>query len=166
MTIEDVSKLVMEKNPRNLKDIKALGIKVRPLGSGAYRYVYKVSRLPLVLKIPIDHPSSRKHSEEEIKVINSIKRLKKYRKLRKYLPTIYFYNPTTRIIGMEYYDTKSNPTKNAIADLLCEFIGELCPELESVSIDLHRSNIAFDSAGQIKIIDLGYFTERGRGWCS
>lgn len=166
MTVEDVSKLVMENNPRNLKDLKKLGIKAKALESGAYRYACKVVGLPLVLKIPLSNPAARRHSEEEIKAVKKINRLKKYRKLRKYMPDIYFYNPRTGIIGMQYYNTKSNPYKNRMASLLTDLIEEIWPGVDEFSVDIHRSNIAFDADGNIKIIDLGCFTERGRGWSS
>ena len=166
MTIMEVNSLLTENNPKTVEEIKKLGIKLRSLGSGAYRYVYKVVGLPIVLKIPLDNPASRRHSEEEIKVIKKINRLKKYRKLRKYMPYIHFYNPTTRMIGMQYYDTTRNPYKNRMASILTDLIEEIWPGVDKSSADVHSANIAFDSDGQIKIIDLGYFNERGQGWDS
>ena len=166
MTIREVCFLLTENNPKTIAEIKKLGILLKKLGSGAYRNTYKVIGLPIVLKIPNDTPAARRHSEEEIKVVKKIKRLRKYRILRKYMPYIHFYNPKTRIIGMQYYDTKSNKYKDGTASILSDLIEEVWSDASRSSADIHRENIALDKEGQIKIIDLGYFTERGRGWSS
>lgn len=166
MTIDEVSKLLMENNPRTANELKALGIQVRTLGSGAYRHAYKVLRLPLVIKIPFNQRMSLKHAEAEIKAIRQIIRLKKYRKLKKYMPNIYFYNPKTRVIGMEYCTTKINPYLSNIELLLNDLLGEIWPDAATSSVDVHRYNIGFNRNGDIKIIDLGYFSEKGRGWSS
>lgn len=167
---EKIKRLVNKLKSRPIKrlaDIRKLGIKAWKIdkGNGAYRVVYKVSGLPVVVKLPARFETDKEHSRQEYKMYKKLK--KNFKQIRKYLPVIYYCNEKTGMVVMRYYkllktppyheyDNKEHPAwqdkeaRYALADHL--------EKLYSGASDVSNSgNVARDTDGQLKVIDLGCF---------
>ena len=152
--------------PEDLKNV--LGLKYRVIGQGAYRTVVKLVGLPLVVKFPLtDEKCDKRHSEYEFRAANKICRYKrKYKILAKYAPQLYYFNKETGVLVGHYYrplkGTKKE--KNLIANLVSDVVDSTWDGRNTNSRgyrygteDMWDANMALNSKGHVKIIDMGYF---------
>jgi hypothetical protein len=155
-----VVKMFHEKEPATIDN---LNLKLTPIGvSGAYRKVYRINGLPLVIKEPKDK-SCRKHARAEYKTIQRILRYKKYARLTRYMPEVYYFNEKTGLMLMHYYRPLPKRYK-CIARLLDVIVELTWPyAMDQNECDVHGGNVALTEDNLPVIIDLGYFSELGKG---
>ena len=164
-----VINLFNEHNPSTITEIRRLGIKAIKIGGGVFRNIYKIEKLPLVIKIPrleADIPHSRAEYDAVQHCLNS--RALKASYIRPYMPQIPYFNEETGILLMEYVQplnqTKTpKAVKNSIVGILEDFIENVWPmSFDPTDNDIHSGNIGVNKYGQFKFIDLGYFLPDGR----
>jgi len=151
--------------PKSLDDIHALGIKTRRIGCGVYRTAHKITGLPVVIKIPAtDHQDCRRHSVAEDRAVRSIKRFKVYAPLKKYMPRIYYCDKSTGIMLVHFYKPIKGSHGHVLASVINDLIHAIWPYATEGTggVDMHSGNIGMDDA-QPKLIDLGYFSDYGKG---
>lgn len=168
--IPTVIKRLVENKPKDILEIRRLGIHTRYIEEGAFRTTYKVRGIPLVLKVPMCDCNPRTeecsrececvtHSRNEYKTYNKIKSDKKYRALRGFMPKIYYYDDATGIIAMRYYKVLKNTVANiAICDLLNQFFRQTL--IIGEDVDIRPANVGADEEDYsdstfYRIIDLG-----------
>jgi 5-methylthioribose kinase len=157
-----------QNNPKNEEGIKKLGLRLRDISdaNGAFRVVYKINGLDLVVKVPY-FDSGILHSKAEIKALSRINRLKKYKIIREYMPDVYYANTKTGIIVMRYYKplkyTKINIAAVSILYSLVESVWLECASSLAGCTDISVNNCGIDAPNSysytIKVIDLGCFLE-------
>lgn len=169
-------RLLKSKNFWNKRQLTLAGIKTVRLNSeGCYRAIYKVKNLPIIIKFPLRGFgfTAYEHSATEWRVYTRLKESKdkRIKKLKRYLPTIYYFNEDTGMTVMReykmlppdpsYWETpKSNPqykakekasiTRSRLSDRLNDLYWG-CGDIEN------DGNVAIDNNGQLKVIDLGCF---------
>lgn len=80
---------------------------LRLVGQGAFRAVYQVANLPIVVKIPLPSKSragircNRDHSRREA---DKYEKLRQFPLLRPSLPRVYFHDPKTSLLIVEYIE--------------------------------------------------------------
>jgi hypothetical protein len=148
--------------PTTPEECKTYGIRLCKYSrSGAYRYVYKVWGLPLVIKFP-QNDDDKIHAIQEWIVYNKLKFCDRYRKLKKYMPTIYYFNMKTGVSAMRYYKVlgESNWRNSNKYDKSRSLLEKRVKKIYKHANDVDNSgNVARDKNGQLKIIDLGCFDE-------
>lgn len=165
--IDHIVNLFKTKNPTSKADIERLGIKLRGLDSGVFRKVFKITGVPLVVKIP-QHSgrSCRRHALAEHRAIRKINREKGYEDLRPFMPTVYYTNQQTGMMLVHYYKPIEPKYRKIISKLIHALIIRIWPyAMKGRSVDIHSGNVAIDPEdGQVKLIDLGYFSDYGKGY--
>lgn len=163
--IKEFVELMEKHNPKTKHDIEVFtGRKLTDISDhdGAYRDVYSVSRLPLVVKIPRNVAYQAEcihHSQQEINTIKRIKRgHKKYSRLQQFMPELFYGNTKTGIIVMRKYKKPSwSYSKHVISYLLREIVELFYIPSSMGDHDVSSANIAFKESGDPVIIDFGYF---------
>jgi hypothetical protein len=127
------------------------------IGTGAFREVVKVEGCPLVVKFPLDCGSYSQdglagiaHSALEMK---KLKRLRRFRWMRKFLPKVYYYDRKHGIIVMRHYElmTKSNFLFDA------KLVYALIKHSTGVNIsDYTWGNAGISNRGFPILLDCGY----------
>jgi hypothetical protein len=144
------------------EECQSYGIRLCKTGkSGVYRHVYKVWGLPLVIKFPCTD-DDKVHAIQEWIVYNKLKYCDKYKKLKKYIPTIYHFNMNTGVSAMRYYRVlgPSNWRQPNHSDEIRDRLQKKVKKIYKHANDVDNSgNVARDKNGQLKIIDLGCFDE-------
>jgi hypothetical protein len=169
MTVDDLVDLFIDNDPMTLEEIQSLGIRMKEIdkGEGAFRDVYKVRGLPLVVKIPKNSLDGIDHAIAELKAIRKINTFKKYAALVPYLPTVYYCSWRSGIVVMDY----CKPLKwSVLANNTCRVLDSLVSSLWSGSrsgvecTDICTGNVGIyvdpdTDQTQLKLIDLGCFLE-------
>jgi hypothetical protein len=152
LDVDQVIALFKEHKPANLDEILDIGLSLHPIGSGVFRNTYQINKLPLIVKIPmsISWDENVEHSLIEIAKINKIKKDKKYKLLRRYLPEVYYANKQGIILMPKYRMLKYNEGR-----IVSDFIGNMLFDINGDSGDMHSSNVACNADGEYVIIDLG-----------
>ena len=128
-------------------------LKLRHIGSGAFRDTYRVGKLPIVIKIPFNEIS---HARHEARVITKVMKDEKFKALRPFMPKLYYYDKKTGIIVMEYCRTmKYGPTSDAVSKIFSTLVSKLFRKPMYDESDIRGYNIGKNNNGQYKIIDLG-----------
>jgi hypothetical protein len=167
MNIPDICDALYANWPSNFDEIQALGIPIREFGagSGAFRKVYRVKGLPMVIKIPRAGADNIAHARAEFKTICRINRFKKYKPLRKYMPEILYFDYSTGIIGMRYYKPiRWTPMNQAASNILEDLVDSYWKNNWDGVTDIGSGNIGFShdketGNTQIVLIDLGCLLE-------
>lgn len=147
-----------KKNRPTFEQIKA-NFLLKKVGDGLFRNVYAID--DLVVKVPkksnlkTDHTSNLYHARAEVRQINRIRKMKKYKLLRSFLPEIYYFDKKSGILLMPYYQ---KPTKKD-AEVAAEIFSRLAREVGRHSGgDIHDQNVMYDLENETYVIvDLGYF---------
>lgn len=145
-------------SPEQFKKVTKLHL--HPIGGGSFRNVFTVGDLPLVAKFKATQTSmsDKQHTQNEMRKIKKLQRIKW---MKKYLPRVYYYNPKTSLVIMEYIDD-SAPRDGDSAEEQREhgvwrMLEELIRRATQVKVDdLDIHNVRFDqSTNRLKLIDLG-----------
>ena len=162
--IDEVVHTFMERDIIRPKDIQTVGgFKSYSLGSGAYRRVYKLCGIPLVVKFPLTElECDKKHSVLEYKAWGRIIRgQRKYKKLIPYLPKMYFIDDTTGVLISQYCTPLNHSRMKSYARQIAAMVGDIVDLTWDGRMygtkDMHYENMGIDEHGQIKIIDMGFF---------
>jgi hypothetical protein len=156
LTTHDITYIVRKFQPKTVEEYADFGLKLIPCGSGASRNAYRLRGYGLVVKIPFDAGSSKRHALQEMTAYRRILKSKKYIKLRKYLPKIHCCTKDG-IILMDYYKKCSFGKKDdkeirVVRNLSCY----LFPDNED-GTDMYGENLGRDKQGGLHILDFGCF---------
>lgn len=158
-----VRKLRRERPEPTVAAIEAcLGLSLRRIGQGAFRSVYHVGTLPIVVKIPLPSKSkegircNRDHSRREAA---KYEKLRRFPLLRPSLPRVYFHDPKTSLLIIEYieptgYKNKVSPTERKLvaSNILME---KLIKSLTGVAVsDIVENNLSVRNR-RLMFLDLG-----------
>ena len=162
--INRIVELFDKHKPKTLVDINALGLKTRKIGNGVYRTVYKITGFPLVIKLPAnDNADCKRHSVAEALTVRKINRFKKFAILKKYMPRIYYCEKSTGVMLVHFYKPVRGSEGHALASVIDDLVCTIWPyAINNGEVDIHSGNIGIDEE-QSKLIDLGYFSEYGKG---
>lgn len=132
------------------------------IGGGAFRDAYLIVGTDFVLKIPRKVRIHKKteaniqHARDEYAIWQRIRKSKqKFLSLKRYLPTLYYYNSATGVIVVKKYE-KMKYSKEATA-LIRDLEKTITDTLDTKEADIHYGNLGVDKDGSIKIIDMGLF---------
>ena len=158
--IKNVIKLFKKHNPSK-SEVKELGLTLKMIGKGLFRKAYRVNDLPLILKTPRhgcahpDYDSEMYHMKQEVERIRDIKKSRRFRPFRRYLPDILYFNKDTGVLLMPEYEKVGNVSRRVVSDILSNLSYDLN---DGSGSDLHDENIRYDPTREgYVIIDLGYF---------
>lgn len=165
-TVSQVLRLVRRHNPARPEEFKARGIRLKKLGAGAFRTVYSIIGLPLVVKFPMpgtDFVVNRRHTKTEL---GRIKRFKRFRWMRKHLPKVYYSNPVTGVSIIEFVDDSKPMMERGIwgnsqqqrMQGMCNMVQDLIYQLTGTRMtDITDENVRVDQKRcVVKLIDLAY----------
>lgn len=152
---KQVLRAIKKHHPRNSDGFKKLGLKLKHLGSGAFRDVHRIVGVPLVVKFPVGHDGVE-HSTLEVR---KIKHFKKFYAMRDHMPKVFYFNKKTGILVMQLYENKPYP-KISLAEARSEAIHSLISNLvwsltKRELSDIHYENIRV-AGDELTFIDLGY----------
>jgi len=141
--------------PTRVGQLRAAGLKLRLLGSGAFREGFKVVNADVVIKFPISKSTSQgvKHSAQEVR---RIRRLRESSTLAPFLPEVLYYDRASGVIAMRYYSEFEDFEKQA--DAMGKMIGKMIYRISGVKCtDVHTENVR-RGRGRLDcvLIDLGF----------
>lgn len=160
MTINDTSvvELLKKYKPKFRSDFKKLGLKLKFIGSGAFRNAYQIIDTNLVVKFPNDpeYYEDVEHSQDEIYHIRTINKNAKYKVLRPFIPKLHYANYKYGVIVMDKFQKVRYNDKAAVAvvNVLNEVMNAITGH-KSGWYDLSIWNIGIDWDGAYKVLDLG-----------
>jgi len=157
--------------PATKEDVQEMGLKLRPIGEGAFREVYQIKGCNLVVKIPMSEYDAStgsplkdyhsEHSQEEMLWYTKIMRNYKYKKLRKYMPEIYYYHENGLILMKKYrkFHYGCNYRRiNILEQILNDIFNFILRENRNWRDLNNTGNIGIDNeTDQLVILDLGCF---------
>lgn len=150
-------RIIRLNRPTTPAEFRAAGLKLTPLSHGVFREVHKVTNCDLVVKFPLDNGDTdvdegKEHTEAEIR---RIRRLNKFRYMRKHLPKIYWHDEDSGTLVMHYYPKFT--THEAEADAMGQMIQTLIRAATGVKCtDVHSENVHVGRVGDAVVIDFGY----------
>lgn len=181
LTVDEIVRRLEFHEPKEVRTVmRYCKLPLRFIADGAYRDTFNVIGTPVILKIPrtpletnyLYDAKTCKSSEEEVsndnvdhariefKLIDRIKKYKKFEFLRPFLPEIYHANVKTGVsLVKRYYKIGSKQHQKVIDDLEKK-IKKAMNVSKFGSIDLHPGNFAEDKDGSLRLIDFGGF----EGW--
>lgn len=161
-----VLRKVRKNHPAGPEDFKKLGIRIRPLGVGAFRSVYRVNGVNLVVKFPrpgTDFIINKIHTRTELA---RIKKFRRFGWMRKYLPKVYYHNSKTGVSIIEFYDDSKQMMTRGIwgnsqqqrMQAMCNMAQDLIHRLTGTRMtDITDENVRVDQKKRVvKLIDLAY----------
>ena len=152
--VQTVLRAIVKNRPSTPKEFRKAGIKLRYLGNGVFREVYKIQGCPLVVKFPLneeqDFAGGVAHSVSEVR---RIKRLLRIQELKPHLPKVRYHDKESGVLVMTYYHRMSD---NRAVELLGKIVQKLVSKIARVQMtDIHADNVR-SAAGRLVFTDLGY----------
>ncbi|PWT76422.1 MAG: hypothetical protein C5B59_06770 [Bacteroidetes bacterium] len=163
MNVKQAVALIRKHGPSTPEEFTEIGVPLekRKIGSGIFREVIKVKGLPLVVKFPIaeskngrvSYRAGKMHSTVEVK---KIARLRKFRKLRGHLPTVYYHDRKSGVLVMQYYPAFVNDADTLRA--LGKMVTKAISHGTGIEVsDIHEENVRMGKTSKHAVlIDLGY----------
>lgn len=160
LTVKTAILRIKKRKPKTVNDFKKIGLPLnkRPIGWGAFREVWKIKGLPLVVKftIPSSNGVCRDGIWHSVTEVRKVRQLRKFLWIREYLPKIYYHDSKSGQTVMHFYEPfKEKELSYRITYLLEEAI----KQATGVNLgDIQSSNFGIevkDGRKQLKIIDLG-----------
>ena len=152
-----VLRIIRRNSPTTPEAFKKLGLRMKPLGAGVFRRVFRIGGCDLVVKFPLSEDScfaeGIQHSVSEIK---RIERLSRIDELKPHLPKIFYFDRKNGIIVMQYYPELKDGDG---VDFLGKVVRKLVSRIGGVTMgDIHEGNIRLKRKGweQLVFTDLGY----------
>jgi hypothetical protein len=161
---DDVIKLFKKHKPIKPDEIKPYlsGLKLRKVGSGAFRDVYRIGTLNLVAKFPktyisdFDYEDNVSHALHEIKLIKKIKKFKKYLALKPFLTKLHYANTKNGVIVTDYCPAiRPSAIGTAVSNIINPLFETVLKRKNGEDMDIHEYNIGRTHDGFFKVIDLG-----------
>lgn len=143
--LASVRKLLKETKPKNQTEFSRV-FPIRFIASGAFRKVYALTELDLVVKFPIEGDYFSFNLSHAKREINAFFRYKRIKRLRKYLPNIVYADLSSGVVVMEKYKRRQADW-SGLENTKRVFKGRLA--------DLGVYNVFMDKKGNPKVIDLG-----------
>jgi hypothetical protein len=150
--------------PQTFEDFAKTGMRLTFIGEGAFRTVFQIAALPLVIKFPRteddDLRTCIRHSVIEVR---KIKTLQKFSIMRPHLPRVYYSDKRAGVIVMEYIDDKKIKTEIGDTDDARRYgihslVARLIKAHTGVTIDdFGEDNVRYDKkTSRLKIVDFAY----------
>jgi hypothetical protein len=170
MTNRKALRMIHSTQPRTLDHINLLFPDLKEIGNGATRTVYSIPGTDLVVKIE-NNWTKQWNGNNNKREYESCCLLQTYPKIRKYLPSIYYYNRlivmrryqlmTPVIKAMDKYTFDRTPADTELIDEYYKEVTRLRQAIEIQTIvtecDVHETNLGRDHRGNLRMIDLGNF---------
>lgn len=155
MNAPQVIRKIAKHRPETYDDFKALSIPLVLEGKGIFRVAYRIKGLPLLVKFPVedDLTAGKVHSANEVR---KIRRLRKFRWMRSYLPTIHFHDKQSGVLVLSWHVEFANDRDAFVA------LGALTTRALKIATgvlvsDIHEDNVRRgDQRRKIILVDLGY----------
>jgi len=157
ISVAKALRIIRQSRPETPKDFRRAGLQLTFLGRGVFREVCKVRNCDLVVKFPLDDKlgDSDEGKEHSLAEIRRVRRLNKFRVMRRHLPKIYYYDKDSGVLVMHYYPKFT--TYEAEADAMGQMIQELIKSSTRVRCtDIHSENVHVTRMGDAVVIDFGY----------
>jgi hypothetical protein len=162
--INDALRLIKLWKPRTFEGFAMTGMRLTFIGCGAFRQVFQIAALPLVVKFPKtdddDLKTCIRHSVIEVR---KIKALREFSILRPHLPKIYYFDKASGVIVMEYIDDTKIKSDFADTDAARAYgvdrlVARLIKAHTGITVeDFSADNVRYDRKTRfIKLIDLAY----------
>lgn len=157
LTLYDLEYIIKKFEPKTREEFADFGLKLKAIGSGAYRQVYEIIGYEVVVKIPTFlSEEGGSHSRIEWNAFKKVSKIKKYKQLRPFLPKIYTCS-RNGIVLMKKYDSVKG--KRRLFRIQLTQIQEILDDLFDGSwLDIYWQNVAIHG-NKLKIIDFGCFPE-------
>jgi hypothetical protein len=158
MTERQVKARLTKHHPHTVVQIlENCGVPLKFLDGGAFRKVYEIPGLPLVLKVPISWRHLQ-HAKNEYKAWVTVSTSKKFECLRKYMPEVLYFNVNSGILLMRKYaplkpKRKFSKQLDEIEALVTAITGGTDADLGKYKAD----NFGLAEDGTLRVIDLGLF---------
>lgn len=150
-TTKSILKSILRHRPTTTKDFRKLGIALRFIGEGVYRRTYRIVASDLVVKIPIQDAGGIQHSKDEIV---RLRKLKRYRVMRAYLPVIQWWDKKSGVVVMTYYPKFHDHEEQV--DSMGKMVSRLIRAATGIYAgDIHSENVHKRDKTSV-IIDLGF----------
>lgn len=136
------------RRPDDIRAINQLGVKTRLIGSGAFRAVYLVKGLDVVVKIPLD-PGALGHARKEIRILRE---LSKIHGIKRFVPTLFYSDIRTGVLVVQKY------ARARSIDKVLKWRSEILSEFDFHGWkhdDFHKGNVGYDKHQHPVMIDLG-----------
>ena len=156
MKLKTLVEILEHKQVRSLNGLRRLGIPARFIDTGAFRKVFGVRGLNVVIKVP-HTPSYKYHIDSEMKAFDRIKSDPMSKILRQHIPKIHYYNKRTRLMVVEKY--KFFPTNRSLNITEKKKLSRLYTKVKKVfgtTEDLCIYNVGYDGKKFI-LTDMGLF---------
>lgn len=155
MNVPQIVRKIKKHRPETPAEFRELGIPLVREGAGIFRVAYRVKKLPLLVKFPVDDDATggKAHSANEVR---KIRRLSKFRWVKSYLPTIYFHDKQSGVLVVSWHDEFATDNDAFIA------LGALASRALKIATgvlvsDIHGDNVRRGAQRRkIILIDLGY----------
>lgn len=152
-------------HPTNPKQIKNDGWKLTFLGSSG-REAYKIYGTSLVVKFPGEDINQ---GQSEIRALRNVHKYARFKKIRKYAPSLYYGNLENGVVVMDYVKEIYKPTRNQkiqwshVRNFLCKILksakddGSFGGEKNIGNyIEDFWAQFGYTKSGQIKLYDWGF----------
>ena len=154
--IRTVIARIIRNRPTSPQAFREAGIKLRFVGAGVFREVYKISGCPLVVKFPLEGEIAEgvQHSISEV---NRVKRLSKIKELVPHLPKIHYHDRKNGVLIMQFYPRPRNDAETV--EMLGKVIKKLVSRIARVQMsDTHADNVRKRRGDWTSAVftDLGY----------
>ena len=161
MTLDNVIKILKKHKPKNATEARRAGIALRYINRGAFREVYRLSKLPtLVIKFPyaLDGYNIYESIEHANMEVQKIKKLYRFSTMQPMLPNIFYHDRDTGVVITEYFPEHKQGMAAQLEEALSTIQSLINALTKQRVTDLHRDNVRFTEEG-IKLIDLGYVSD-------
>ncbi len=153
LTDRQIISLFKYHHPKNFREIKALGIKVKYFDKGVDRRAYRLGE-GLILKWEDADSSSFDQTPHEIEIFQKIQKDEKYKSIRKHIPKLYYADKVNRLMIVAFCSGSEVGNEDDPEYVsLSTHIEKLIPECGN---DLHCGNFRYAKNGLLMCIDLGY----------
>jgi len=162
LTLYDLEYIIKKFEPKTREEFSDFGLKLKSIGSGAFRRTFQIVGYNVVVKLPYLDSNFNfsecdiDHSRTEWNAYKNLSKKKKYAKLRPFLPKIYCCTKNGIILMKKYSKTRGErrvlkSKHKALLDTIYNTFGHSC--------DVYWQNIGLTGAGKLKIFDFGCFPD-------
>lgn len=165
MTEQEIVGRFKRNRPASVDDLlERCKLTLKYLSCGAFRKVYKIDRLPLVVKLPTAPPAedgesqtaNLMHARKEYNAWRKIMRSPRFKALRPYMPEVLYFNRNTGTLLMREYKPVLPFRRRQRMNEINVKVKEV---LNLAEVDLggdKADNYGLDRNGTLKIIDLAF----------
>lgn len=146
-TEQDFLRWMRSNRPDTIEALRKCGLRLRPIGSGAFREVYHICDFKLVVKIP-HNDESVEHTRNEIKFIKDVNKSARFAALRRYMPETLYSDYRGGVIVMRLYDKcKENRFSTMMGEVFCNLLNDTFVNCKW-DLDIGWSNVGVKVGGR------------------